>query len=186
MSLTGNSVGSATITVTYTVNGVSATAQQTENIVGNPTHFVQTSGTSQSNGLIYFEYAWISTTGNVQDLSSCLVREHVTYPGGLGIFTWPSPHYQSGVTRNNPVDIPVPATDGRANDTQDHPGFAGPYATNYFEAIQQFQWECSNYNSGAWNDFVSYPIDRVVDSLGSSWYYTVTKAGISSTQIPLP
>ena len=186
VSLTGIDVGSVIITVTYTLNGVSATAQHSVNVVATPTHFTQTAYSIQPNGILTFTYSWLSTTGNPEDLTSCQVREHVTYPGGLGIFTWPSPPYVSGVTNDNPLDNPMSATFGGFGDTQDHPGFVGPYITNYFEATQEFQWQCSNYNSGSWNDFVTYPIDRVVDLLGPSWYYTVTKAGISSTLIPLP
>jgi len=190
VTVSGNSVGQDSITVTYSLNGQQGTAAQTVNVVASPTHFGETSRTVQPFGILHFTYSWLSTTGNQQDLASCQVGEIVTYQGqGPGNFVWPSPPY----VQPNPLTIKptvgtVPATDPGFGDTQDHPDFTGPYVqTTDVEAVQLMRWQCSNYNNGAWNTFITYPIQRFVNQEESgAWYYQVTKAGLTGLVDPLP
>jgi hypothetical protein len=66
-----------------------------------PVNFRQTSVTELPNGVLQFQYAWDSNTGNIADLSNCMVGEIVTYPDG-DPFNWPSPPYASNSGNDNP------------------------------------------------------------------------------------
>ena len=52
-----------------------------------------------------------SSSGNLNDLSACVVGEYVTYPG-IGNFNWPSPPYLGGASADNPTINNVSATTG--------------------------------------------------------------------------
>jgi hypothetical protein len=145
-----------------------------------PTNFIQTNVQDTGGGNLKFTYEWSSNTGNIADLSQCSVREYVTYPGS-GNFNWTSPPYDtSGNPTANPTitNPPFPATDGGSYDNNLHPGFSKPYVYNQFTAAQKFQYSCTNYQSGAWQDFSfgSVPLIRTVQNL-PPWTYSIVKSG---------
>jgi hypothetical protein len=149
-----------------------------------PTNFVQTNVRDIGNGVLQFSYSWDSTSGSLADLSNCLVRENVTYPG-TGGFHWPSPPY-AVETAPNPTFVTVAGTDGGFEDQQ-HAGFMKPYVFNQFTANQKFQYMCTDVQNGAWRDFPNPPgsIVRTVEQAPIVWRYTVTKSG-SSASMTLP
>ncbi len=156
-----------------------------------PTGFVQSGNAQQqSNGVLGFVYTWGSTTNSLQDLANCQVRELVTYPDGNPYY-WKSPPYATGTYTINPNtgDTPGPATAGRATDSNGHVPFRSPYAPGDDITLHQvFQFECSNYRGGAWNNMtLDIPIRMTVDQdTNGTWKYTITKSGASNSVNPLP
>jgi hypothetical protein len=184
VTLTGNSAGTASIHVNYTVNQAAADPDGAIVHVLTPayvTNFQQTTETS-ANGVLTFTYTWSSSTGNLSDLSGCSVGEYVTYDSNA----WPSPPYASAPP--NPTTKSVPGTRGQLTDNQDNPGFIKPYAASNFNATQKFRFMCPNYQGGNFVDLESgIVINRVVSQVsGSAWEYTVTKSGQSAQINPLP
>jgi len=170
----------------YCDQGVSASSPG--NTVPIPVNFRQTGpGIDLGNGVLAFQYNWDSSSGNLSDLSQCVVGEYVTYPG-IGNYTWASPPYTPGFESDNPTLLNTAATSGVGNDKQLRAGFAGPYVPNSFQADQQFQWSCNNYNGGQAYEFVDYTITRSVQqNVGlSTFNYRVTKNGYSATVNPMP
>jgi hypothetical protein len=51
-------------------------------------------GVARPDGVLHFNYAWDSTSGNLADLFDWRVGEIVTYPGG-NPFVWPRPPYDA-------------------------------------------------------------------------------------------
>jgi hypothetical protein len=106
-----------------------------------PTNYTQTSGSANNaTGVINFDYAWNSSTGNLSDLASCTVKEVVTYPGG-NPFTWPSPPFIANQTTPNPTS-PPPIKGSYGTDSHGHPGFQKPYQSASFTATQYYQYVC--------------------------------------------
>ena len=146
-------------------------------------------GVARPNGVLHFEYAWDSNTGNVADLSKCQVGERVSYPGGSP-FAWPRPPY-SGST-NNPTILWVPGIDGTGQDNHSHVAFIKPYKMNVFDATQEYRYKCD------YPGHVIGPIDfigwshinigrNVHDYTGKGcWGYSVTKTGFSAREKPMP
>jgi hypothetical protein len=152
-----------------------------------PTNFQET-GSSDSNGILYFTLTWGSSSGNLQDLAGCTVNENVSYPGGNPYY-FNSPPYQAGSNWPNPTIQPVPPVNAQndiAYDTHGHPAFQGPYRADYFTATQYYQYSCTCNNSS--NVPLAGPISitrSVTQNSNGTWKYTVTKAGvIGSTQLP--
>ncbi|MDQ2798238.1 MAG: hypothetical protein M3Y13_01170, partial [Armatimonadota bacterium] len=89
----------ATTTISNWYYGASAGfGSYTAAIHPQPYDYHQTLGQDNGDGTISFKYAWLSTTGNVPDLTSCYLHERVTYPGGNPYypplpFMVPSPGY---------------------------------------------------------------------------------------------
>ncbi|HEX8674758.1 MAG TPA: DUF4157 domain-containing protein, partial [Longimicrobium sp.] len=71
-----------------------------------PVNFRQTKGEARSEGRLYFEYAWDSSTGKLSDLSAVEVGEYVAYPNGDPYY-WPSPPWK-GSSKNPEVTFDVP------------------------------------------------------------------------------
>jgi hypothetical protein len=165
------------------------TPQQSVNVLPLPTNFQQIgNGQDTGGGNLKFTYNWGSTTGNIGDLSQCSVREYVTYPG-TGNFNWTSPPYDtSGNPTANPTitNPPIAATDGGFYDNNTHPGFLKPYVYNQFTSTQKFQYSCTNYQNGAWQDFSfgTVSIVRTVQNV-PPWQYSITKSNSrASTNLP--
>ncbi|MGC2322212.1 MAG: hypothetical protein WA463_06240 [Terriglobales bacterium] len=176
--------------VPYAAFHVALDSEQLAYLLATPTNFQLGPGTSDPSGnLIFQNISWQSSSGNLSDLSACIVGEYVTYPG-IGDFNWPSPPYLSGTPAPNPTISNVPATTGGqgTGDVHTHPGFLKPYVTANFNSAQQYRWSCSNFASGQWYDFADYTISRGVNqhTFNNSWYYLITKAGSSASVDPLP
>jgi hypothetical protein len=149
-----------------------------------PTNYRQTSGTADNvNGVINFAYAWDSSTGKLADLSSCTVREVVTYPGG-NPFVWPSPPFIAGQSTPNPTTpTPLAGQSGQGFDSHGHPDFLKPYKAASFTATQYYQYICPCSNGGQPVNLMGpLYIFRSVTGSGTAWKYTVTKSGVSATE----
>jgi hypothetical protein len=149
-------------------------------VVATPTNFTATQGATLPDGTLTWTYSFQSSSGSLSDLSACQVGETVFYPGSAATYVWPLPMVQSTA---NPTTIYGPATGGGFQDRNGAPNsYQKPYSAASFSATQRLQWECSNYQGGAWQRFVpDITITRAVHLSGSTWQYTITKAGASAT-----
>jgi hypothetical protein len=150
-----------------------------------PTNY-QGSCSDAGNGVLGCQYTWQANTGNLANLSACVVREYVTYPG-TSPFNWKSPPYV-GTQTTWPVTLGGPATTGSSPDTHGHPNFVRPYTADTFTATQYYQYICPCANGGQpVNMMGPLSITRSVYFLSPSgnWEYTITKSGSSaSTLLP--
>jgi len=93
----------------------------TLSIHAQPYNFHQVSATDNRDGTLNFTYSWSSTSGNVSDMNSCVVYEHVVYPGTHGTpsnpvpYQPPSPPYNTDWSSANnpngmkdPTELPSP------------------------------------------------------------------------------
>jgi hypothetical protein len=84
--------------------------------------------------------------------------------------TWGAGGYQGQV-----------ATGGSATDPQGNSGFRTPYSDSGFSSTQQYQWQCSCYNSGTWNNFLGQALTitrTIAQTPGGQWLYQVCKPNI--------
>jgi hypothetical protein len=150
-----------------------------------PTNFRQTSVIGPG-GLLHFEYAWDSSTGNLQDLSACTVGEIVTYPNG-NPYVAPNPPFNAAYS--NPTVIDAPATSGSLADDHNVPGFTTPYSDSSHTGTQYYRYRCPCVNSGQYVNLMG-PLSirrQVSQNANGSWKYTITKAtGGFATIDPLP
>lgn len=76
----------------------------------------QTLVRDMGNGVLYFTYEWDSTTGNLDDIAHCEIREKVDFPGG-------NPYYYSSPpwagSEENPLLFPVPGVPGNCGYAED-------------------------------------------------------------------
>jgi len=158
--------------------------------VATPVNFRQTSVMNAGNGDLRFQYAWDSSTGNLADLSACVVGEIVTYPGSANPFPLPSPPFPAD-SFNNPTIINLAATNGGLQD--DHmlspsTTFVKPYSYSSVTATQYYRYSCSTYQNGAYVNIKGpLSIVRTVSQNGSGgWEFTVTKSGATAIINPLP
>jgi hypothetical protein len=151
-----------------------------------PVNFRQTSVTELPNGVLQFQYAWDSNTGNIADLSNCFVGEIVTYPDG-DPFNWPSPPYASNSGNDNPEIREVNGNLGGSPDTHGHKLFQTPYTFNTFTATQYYRYKCPCKNGGAYVNLMG-PIEiiRTVQFVPfPAWTYQIKKSG-SLAHVTLP
>ena len=178
----GNSEGTSTITGSaydsyYCGGTVSGSVQV---VCPVPINYTQTSGYGDSNGILHFQYAWDSNTGNLADLFACTVREYVTFPGSSP-YNWTSPPYVATSTPW-PITLGGPATQGSAPDTHDHPGFRTPYTADSFTATQYYQYICTCANGNQPVNLMGpLYIFRSVSQVNGIWQYSITKSGINAT-----
>ena len=154
-----------------------------------PLNFTQVSASDIGNGVLRFEYAWNSSSGNLADLTACVVGEIVTYPSSQNPWSWPSPPFPS-VSTPNPSITEQNGTLGGLIDSHNPGGtFVKPYNPSAFVATQYYRYRCPCSNSGnPVNVMGPLEIGRsVIQTAGGSWRYTVTKAtgGLASID-PLP
>jgi hypothetical protein len=156
-----------------------------------PTNFRQTGTSDAGNGVLHFDYAWDSSSGNLSDLSDCSVSEKVVYPGGA-TYSWPAPFPIINTT--NPTILSVPGSDGTGQDNHGLDGKTGndfrkPYFGASFTAQQTFSYSCGSGTSQMTDNLLGpLPIERSVSqNPNSSWRFTVTKPtdGIATIN-PLP
>jgi len=101
---------------------------------------------------------WESPTGNLHDLSSCHITEHIT------VSIMPNPPFaknpRSGQSFRIPSGAGVPASSGRAQDTHTCAGISSLVAGSY-HVDQTYDYSCSVCGSG-WTPFVTYVISYEV------------------------
>ena len=150
-----------------------------------PINFQQVGpGVQRPNGVLHFDYAWESSSGNLADLSNCKVGEKVDYPGAADPFVWPSPPYAANVGSSNPTILWIAGTKGVAQDNHSHKPFLKPYVANTFSANQAYRFQCGSappVDFGGWSDVV---IKRVVkDTTGKGCFvYGIGKTGSRAIQ----
>jgi hypothetical protein len=163
---------------------------QTFSVVAIPINFSTYAVTKQTNGTIVFSYTWQSSSGNIQDLASCVVGENVSYPGSSPAYAWPAPMVNStvnptvlNVAGNNPG--PNSSTAGLGDYNYAPKSYIKPYLKSSFPATQILQWACPNYNNENFNRFV--PNITIVRSVfldaGGKWEYQITKSGETNSAI---
>jgi hypothetical protein len=147
--------------------------------VAAPTNFRQTSATiHHPSGVLEFTYAWDSTSGNLADLSGCMVGEKVDYPGG-NPYIWPSPPWSTSTL--NPTIIDLSATLGGFQDTHGTGSFIKPYQAASFSASQIYRYKSCTGDYTTLMGPIS--IDRSVFWVGppdSTWRYQIQKSGVTT------
>jgi hypothetical protein len=148
------------------------------------TNFTETFQNAGTDGTLYFNYTWSSSTGNTKDLSSCTVGETVFYPSTNNPYQWPAPMVAS---TTNPTLISGPATNAGFLDRNMPPtSYSSPYIAASFDAIQRFWWDCPCHLSGdLQNPLGDITISRKVfqDSTDGKWKYQITKSSQTATTI---
>jgi hypothetical protein len=154
------------------------------------TNFRQTAVSDAGGGVLHFEYAWDSSTGNLSDLANCTWAEIVAYkPADL---PFPSPPFPAGLSPPNPTiqpTPPVPGSDGASQDNHSTPGtFVKPYKAASVVAVQNYRYTCTCANNG--NPIViSGPISitrTVGQNADGTFKFVISKSGSSATINPLP
>jgi hypothetical protein len=153
-----------------------------------PVNFTTYSENNLSDGTMQFSYSWQSSSGNLNDISSCIVGENVSYRGSSPTYQWPAPMVGSSV---NPTILNVQGNNSGPNGTTAGMGdyqyapssYTKPYEQDLFQATQMFQWACPSYNGGAFYRFTpNITITRsVIQNPSGQWIYQVTKSGFTST-----
>jgi hypothetical protein len=173
--------GFSNITGVAKVFDIRATA-----ICATPTNFTKLTGQDYGGGVLWFVYAWDSSSGDVDDLK-CQVGEKVDYnPADL---PFPSPPFPAG---NNPSNPFTKNVDGFAEGFQDFHGVDGtwapPYIARSVTASQIYRYSCPCYSGGTWITLLG-PHDitkSVIDNGDGTWRYEVSKTGVTATINPLP
>jgi hypothetical protein len=171
-------IGTKTVTASLCGSSVSKDVA-----VAAPTNFHQTYWEDLGDGVLYFEYAWDSSTGHLSHLSGCRVGEVVYYPSTSDPYIAPDPPFDLWAPPN-PTRIDVDATLGEMQDEHGKGGeFSKPYCQSRFGAYQWYQYlTCF----GGPINLEYHDIERSVyqvDPLDPSsvWQYKVEKSGHSST-----
>lgn len=165
-------------------------------------------GENKGCGTLYFEYTWESSTGNLFDLSDCVIFEQVLYPGwdpngpDIQYYHWPAPWF--GATPNPTVsEKKVPGYKGFLTDEHEphpHPnpkppadpttagGFRDTFNEESFIATQRYVYMCPCANGGRIVElYAKNPIERSVVLEDGKYKYVVTKDGASAEiRLPLP
>jgi len=151
-------------------------------------------GSDTGNGTLHFDYSYVSSTGNPNDLAGCTVGERVVYldannqPSTLSPFKYPLPF--SDLLRNTGASNPtVRNFDPGAGitDDQETPGpFVKPYVQTIVKAMQYYRYYCTCKNNGAWQSLAGpIWINRSVDpNSGGTWRFTVCKTNIVGATAP--
>jgi len=139
-------------------------------------------GTPNGDSL-HFVYTWASSTGNLADLSNCMVSQRVTYPSSP--FLYPPP-YAPGFLSRSPLVTGVAASLGIAQDNHGHPPIVPPYAPgNTFTASQEYFYTCPCVTGEV--QLQTQPITRTISQRpDGNWKYTITKSGVTAGIDPLP
>lgn len=149
-----------------------------------PTNFRQVGpGVDSGGGVLHFDYAWSSSTGNLSDLSICTVNEIVTYPGVADPYVWPRPPWNTAT--RNPAGSGVPGTAGSGSDNHTPGTFITPYQAANFTAVQTYNYTCGVCGNGT----LYGPLNIVRDvsqNADTTWKYVITKSGASASINPLP
>lgn len=170
-------------------------------------HYTAPVYVDNTNGILAFQYGWWSTTGNLSDISTTLVYEHVEYPGapssGYSTYQPPDPPF-SYTLPNNPVDyrlFPAQAANGALwawgdaggfTDGHKHKTLTDGYDT--FTGTQEYRF----FTPGV-HGFMSLGLYDVMDTYGAAHpivrtvapnppfaqahKYTVTKSGYTAEYV---
>jgi Domain of unknown function (DUF4157) len=143
-----------------------------------PVNYRQTAGGPAPGGVLHFEYAWDSSSGNLTDLDTCEVGERVDYTQTENPPFDPAP---------NPTIIWLPGEDGGLQDNHS-PGVVQPYKVSTEKAVQYYRYRCPCKNGGNPVNLMG-PINiirKVEKRPDGKFKYTITKSGKSASIDPLP
>jgi hypothetical protein len=140
-----------------------------------PRNFRQTAGSDAGGGVLHFEYAWDSSTGNLADLRGCEVGERVDYT------QTENPPF---CNRRNPTILWVAGQDGRAQDNHS-PGLCGARKVSTERATQYYRYRCGGGSPVNLMGPVSI-VREVIRKPDGSYKYRITKSGIPAEIDPLP
>lgn len=155
-----------------------------------PTNMRETSWEDQGDGVLYFEYAWDSTTGDLCDLENCREGECVTHPGAT-CSDYPPARYDYSPTPPwlcwvwNPVTANNDAWVGCSSDTHPVPYMTKPYQTTSVTCTQVYQYHCGPdccmgdvSDRSNWQTLLNIgTIYRSITGSGNLWTYTILKSG---------
>ena len=136
-------------------------------------------------------------SGNLSDLSSCSMREYVTYPNTNNSTCpnnsppqlcyyptsppWPA-NGQNGTGYPNPTSpTPGPANGGTSMDLNSvtNINFVNPYSSNSFNGTQYIQYSC---RGGLWTSIYGpITITRSVSYSSGRWHATVSRSDTTVT-----
>ena len=170
---------SGTPTVTATPD--CGSSEQKQVTIAAPTNFRETYREDLGNGVLYFEYMWDSTSGNLAHLSGCYVGEKVDYPGSNDPYCFPSPWTHCC---DNPTIIDIDATNGGFADTHYPGSFSTPYQTASVPATQIYRYKSCTGNYTTLMGPIS--INRYVTGEDELWRYSILKSGAYAEIFPLP
>lgn len=153
---------------------------------GRPANFGKTSS-GASAGALHFNYAWGSSTGNRNDLNTCVIGEELSYQPS----TWPSPpwtvNYSPG--GDHILANTTQVIEGYMSDSHwQGVGWRTPYSAATVVGSQMYWYRCTCYNdnqkiiiSGPWE--ISRSVSQNADG---TWKYSISKDGESTNINPLP
>ncbi|HOK67842.1 MAG TPA: hypothetical protein PLV55_13650 [Anaerohalosphaeraceae bacterium] len=130
-------------------------------------------------GVLYFIYAWDSTTGDLNDLGNCVVGEWVLYDLSDDPYCWPLPWL---TCTPNPTVIALPATEGVAQDTHSCGTICPPLQEAQFVAYQNYWYRCDVPCCMKETDYeLLLPIGPIIRKITreslTGWLYWITKSG---------
>jgi len=137
--------------------------------------------------VLHFVMTWESSTGNLHDLTGCMIGEHVTYPGSSNPYVWPDPAWIDSAA--NPTILYVPAQHGHAVDNH-KPGVFDHFIVRIvqFSADQYYFYTCPETGEVEFTDFSNIEISRTVKQRYPDYQpcalYTITKLGSSASFVP--
>jgi hypothetical protein len=160
-----------------------------------PVNFRCTKAEPDNEGVLHYEYAWDSSTGNLADLDGCEIKERVSYENNVGgvhgvyentgqTFYIPPPPFE-GIFEDPEIYGDTPGTKGSMED--DHyvpkiPGSAtipGLYQYGGYNATQEYIYTDDNSDPDNPNDYTvlrgPIAIDRTVHAPGINWIYEIIK-----------
>jgi hypothetical protein len=151
-------------------------------VCAKPMNFRQVNAYDAGGGVLRFDYAWDSSTGNLQDLSACTVGELVRFPSNP--FTWPRPWLAEsgspagGQPSNGSVGM-IPD----ANWVKDPPPVVRPYLATGFPVTQYFIYTCPCSTAPGTVKTLAGPITitrAVSPNADGTWKGCVTKSGLTA------
>jgi hypothetical protein len=139
-------------------------------------------------GALYFKYEWKSTTGEKADLSNCVVRERVDYPGG-NPYCFPRPWTSCWINPTLLPSPPMPATSGELEDWHVMPKTERPFQNASSVATQVYQYHCGPsccMEEGEYETLLNIgPIMRVFSGEDGLWRYSIIKSGCYAELFPI-
>jgi hypothetical protein len=135
-------------------------------------------------------YAWASSSGNMQDLAQCNMREKVTRPPNYT--TFPSPPFAANDTDVSPMYQNFPVGTVQAGEMSDvhttAQPFVPPYSAIDIVTAQTYEYRCSCANSNNWVKLyeVFGGIKREFSqNPDGTWGHSITKHGYTARKSPL-
>jgi hypothetical protein len=200
VNLSGVAVGTSQVNGHISSEYCQSGGGGTASVVAIPTNFHYVTATADDIGDLAVTYAWNSSSGNINDLSSCTISELVTYPGNPSPKYYPpSPPYNDTPGYPSPFVSSVPGNNAASGNTASfvdlhtiNDDFVKPYSTSFWAATQYYRFTCTGYVvSGSSNINLEGPlsISSSIQSNGAGgWEYIHYKTGVPVEAIinPLP